>query len=124
VRWHDIISSADIEMKKEVKNWLDSVAYDILTAENMFTAGRYIYTIFMCQLAIEKLLKARIEELTGTTPPRTHNLRYLCQLAKLKPEADIFEFISKLSDVSIATRYPEDFGELQKAYDKKPLINI
>ena len=29
-----------------------------------------------------------------------------------------FEFISKLSDVSIVTRYPEDFGELQRVYDQ------
>ena len=51
-------------IKKEVKNWIDSAIYDLETAEHMFNAGRYIYTIFMCHLAIEKLLKAKIEEVT------------------------------------------------------------
>jgi HEPN domain-containing protein len=106
-------------MKKEVKNWLDSATYDLATAESMFQTGRYIYTIFMCQLAIEKTFKAKIEEITGVIPPRSHNLRYLCELAGLKPPQQIFEFISKLNDVSIAARYPEDFDQLYKSYDKK-----
>ena len=47
-------------MKKEVKNWLDSAKYDLETAEHMFNTGRYVYTIFMCHLALEKILKAKI----------------------------------------------------------------
>jgi len=106
-------------MEKEIKNWLDSAKYDIETAEHMFNTGRYIYTIFMCHLALEKALKAKVEEVTGKTPPKTHNLRYLLQLAKLEPDEKVFEFISKLSDVSIVTRYPADFEELQKAYNEQ-----
>lgn len=106
-------------MKKEVKNWLDSACYDLETAEHMFNTGRYIYTIFMCQLAIEKILKAKVQEITDKMPPRTHNLRYLIKLSDLEPNEETFEFISKLSDVSIVTRYPEDFEELQRAYDQK-----
>ena len=106
-------------MKKGVKNWLDSACYDLETAEHMFNTGRYIYTIFMCQLAIEKILKAKVQEITDKTPPRTHNLRYLMKLSDLEPNEETFEFISKLSDVSIVTRYPEDFEELQRAYDQK-----
>lgn len=106
-------------MKKEVKNWLDSAQYDLETAEHMFNAGRYIYTIFMCHLSLEKLLKAKVEEITSKTPPKTHNLRYLLKLSLLEPSQEIIDFLSKLSDVSIPTRYPEDFSELEKSYDKK-----
>jgi HEPN domain-containing protein len=49
-------------MKKEVKNWLDSAQYDLETAEHIFNAGRYIYTIFMCHLSLEKLLKAKVDK--------------------------------------------------------------
>lgn len=45
-------------MKLETAEWLDQVKYDLDTAESMFNIGRYIYTIFMCHLAIEKALKA------------------------------------------------------------------
>lgn len=105
-------------MKNEVKNWLDSAQYDLETAEHMYNTGRYIYTIFTCHLAIEKALKAKIEEITGKTPPKTHNLRYLVSLSSLELPEDMFNFLSKLSDVSIPTRYPEDFKDLVKSYDE------
>lgn len=81
--------------------------------------GRYIYSIFMCHLAIEKALKAKVEEVSGKMPPRTHNLRYLVKLSGLDLPEDMFGFLSKLSEVSIATRYPEDFTQLEKAYNQK-----
>lgn len=110
-------------VKKEVKNWLDSAQYDLKTAEDMFKAGRYIYTIFMCHLALEKILKAKVQEITARVPPKTHNLRYLVKLGKLAipddlPE-DMFEVLSRLSDVSIPTRYPKDFDKLVKSYNKE-----
>ena len=40
-------------MKENVKNWLDSAVYDLETAEHMYRTGRYIYTIYMCHLALE-----------------------------------------------------------------------
>lgn len=48
-------------MKKEVKNWLDSAQYDLKTAEHTFNARRYIHTVFMCHLALEKILKEKVE---------------------------------------------------------------
>ncbi len=106
-------------MKKEVKNWLDSAQYDLETAERMLNAGSYIYTIFMCHLAVEKILKAKVGEITGRIPPKTHNLRYLVKLSALEIPEDMFVFLSELSDVSIPTRYPEDFNNLKKSYNKK-----
>jgi HEPN domain-containing protein len=90
------------------------------TAEHMFKARRYIYTIFMCHLSLEKMLKAKVEEITGKTPPKTRNLRYLVKLSGLEPPEEMFSFLSKLSDLSIPTWYPEDFSELMKRYNKKP----
>ncbi|MEA2005564.1 MAG: HEPN domain-containing protein [Acidobacteriota bacterium] len=106
-------------MKKEVKNWLDSARYDLETAEHILKAGRYVYTIFMCHLAIEKVLKAKVEEITGKTPPKVHNLRYLAKLSGLEPPEEMLNFLSKLSEVSIPTRYPEDFIQLKRTYTKK-----
>ena len=64
-------------MKKEAANWLLSAKYDLETARNMFDSGRYIYTVFMCHLAIEKLAKAGIVEVKRKEPPRSHDLQYL-----------------------------------------------
>jgi len=51
-------------------------------------------------------------------PPKTHNLRYLAQLSGAEIPQEIFDFLSMLSDISIPTRYPEDFGKLVEAYDQ------
>lgn len=106
-------------MKKEVKNWLDSAQYDLETAEHMFNTGRYIYTIFMCHLALEKMLKAKIEEITGKTPPKVHDLEYLTELAKLSPDEDIGKFIVEITNLSVATRYPRDFQQMLKNFSRE-----
>lgn len=103
-------------MKKEVKNWVDSACYDLETAEHMLNTGRYIYTIFMCHLAVEKILKARVQEISGKIPPRTHNLIYLLKLSKLEPDEAMKDFIGGLSGVSVPIRYPGDFVEIQQRF--------
>lgn len=64
-------------MRKEVENWYRSSRYDFEVAGEMMRAGRYIYVIFFCHLAVEKMLKAVVENVTGETPPKTHSLPLL-----------------------------------------------
>jgi HEPN domain-containing protein len=96
-------------MKREIRNWLDSARYDLRGAENQFNSGMYIHTIFMCHLALEKVLKAKVEEVTEKGPPKTHDLEYLMKLAELSPDEDMEDTILGLSNVSVVTRYPSDF---------------
>ena len=44
--------------QEKVEHWLDIAEYDLETAAAMQQSGRYLYTVFMCQQAFEKLLKA------------------------------------------------------------------
>jgi HEPN domain-containing protein len=106
-------------MKKGVKNWLESAQYDLDTAEHMLKTGRYIYTVFMCHLALEKVLKAKVEEVTGRTPPRTHDLGYLMELTKLSLDEDAARFIAEITNLSIVTRYPSDFQRMLKDFSQK-----
>jgi len=39
------------------EEWLKQAAYDLDTAKAMFGTRRYIYTVFMCHLCVEKVLK-------------------------------------------------------------------
>ena len=105
-------------MRKETKNWLDTAKYDITTAQHMLNTGRYIYVIFMCHLAIEKILKAVINEKTGKLPPKTHSLLYLLELSKVKLSEDLLDFVGALNNASIVTRYPEDLKRLISNYRK------
>lgn len=105
-------------MIKETKNWMDSSDYDYKTAEHMFQTGRYIYVIYMCHIAIEKILKALIHETSGKLPPKTHDLIYLTKLAEVQLSEDLLKFIGKINNASIATRYPEDLSRLISSYPK------
>ena len=96
-------------MDKNVANWISSAEYDLETADFMFKSGRYIYTVFMCHLALEKALKAKVAEVTGMEPPRSHDLEYLGSLGGLSPDSETEEFIAELTNLSVTTRYPIDF---------------
>jgi len=106
-------------VKKAIKNWVDSAQYDMETAGHMFKTGRYIYTVFMCHLGLEKVLKAKAEQETGKTPPRTHDLEYLVKMAHLVPSEERGKFIAEISNLSIVTRYPSDFHRLLKDFSRK-----
>jgi HEPN domain-containing protein len=105
-----------LTMRKDSANFIASAEYDLDTAAHMFKTGRYIYVIFMCHLSIEKMLKALSSEITDKTPPKTHNLIYLTKLSGTNFVEDHFEFVSKLNNASVVTRYPEDFEKLIDAY--------
>ncbi|MEW5746216.1 MAG: HEPN domain-containing protein [Nitrospirota bacterium] len=106
-------------MRKDTENFIKSAAYDLDTAEHMLKTGRYIYVVFMCHLSIEKMLKAVAAEVNDKTPPRTHNLLYLAKLAGLSFSNVHFEFISKINNASVVTRYPEDFGSLTESFPEE-----
>ncbi|MDD5453822.1 MAG: HEPN domain-containing protein, partial [Candidatus Bipolaricaulis sp.] len=68
-------------MDPRVENWLNSARYDLAAARDMLAAGRFVYTIFFSHLAVEKALKAKVQEETGKTPPRVHDLIVLLKRA-------------------------------------------
>ena len=108
--------AGDIPRLQATENWLVQVDYDLATAEHMLHAGRYIYVVFMCHLALEKMLKALVTEETQMLPPRTHNLIDLAQQGKLNLSQAQRDFLGKINNASIATRYPADLAQLVAQY--------
>lgn len=99
-------------MSEDVKRWLEIAKYDLVTAEAMYASGRYLYVLFCCQQAIEKLLKARIVEKTREFPPRTHDLMKLSQSVALSLTEEQDGFLRRLTKYYIGTRYPEEISLL------------
>lgn len=93
--------------------------YDFETAEAMFKAGRNIYCVFMCHLAIEKMLKVLYNKSLSKIPPKVHSLVYLVQAQKLKLSKNLEGFLENLDNVSVPTRYPDELDKLIAEYDKK-----
>lgn len=95
-------------MRKDTLNWIALAEYDLETAKHMLSTGRYLYVIFLCHLALEKMLKAHVTEVTKEFPAKTHDLIYLVKNGKLLLPQDMLEFVGKINTASIPTRYPED----------------
>lgn len=100
--------------QKIVDNWRSLAEYDLATAAAMLQTGRLLYVGFMCQQAIEKILKASYVKDRGTTPPYTHNLLRLMAELPLKDEIDgrMLGMLETLNSYYIESRYTEDIEEL------------
>jgi len=101
---------------KAFKEWFKQADYDLETADAMFKTGRYIYTVFMCHLCIEKALKGLYVKKFKKDPPKIHNLNYFCEKIKIKLKKDLQNFVDNLNDLSIPTRYPDELERLLKDY--------
>jgi HEPN domain-containing protein len=93
-------------MDKMVGHWVERAEYDLETAKAMLDTARYLYVAFMCQQAVEKLLKALIAQQDKENFP-IHNLNRLAELAGIKGDLDAeqFDFLAELTPYSIEARY-------------------
>lgn len=105
-------------MRSETRNWIALAEYDLETAHHMLDTGRNLYVIFLCHLALEKMLKAVVTEVTQTVPFKTHDLILLVKKGELVIPRKYLEFIGKINSASIPTRYPEDLERALKVYPK------
>ncbi|HQJ09447.1 MAG TPA: HEPN domain-containing protein [Deltaproteobacteria bacterium] len=106
-------------MHKAPEEWFRQAEYDMGTADAKFESKRYIYTVFMCHLAVEKALKGLYQQRLNEAPPKIHNLIYLVEKLDLRPPDDLYEIIFSLNRVSIPTRYPDNIERMKKEYSKR-----
>ncbi|MBI5699905.1 HEPN domain-containing protein [Candidatus Saganbacteria bacterium] len=114
-------------MKKEktdkiTRYWIEHSEYDLKTAEAMYKSRRYLYVTFMCQQAIEKILKAIITTISSEAPPKTHNLVRLAELAGIKTNLDQqqIDLLASLTPFCIEARYA-DYQEKMSRLTKRKL---
>jgi HEPN domain-containing protein len=86
---------------------MDLAKEDIDVADVLFQGGKRLYMGFMCHLAVEKALKAKVETV-GEQSPKIHNLVRLANMgglyAVLTPERQ--RFLESLNPLNIEARYP------------------
>ena len=104
---------------KASEEWIRQAKYDLDTAKAMFKARRYIYTVFMCHLSVEKGLKGLFVQSFQKDPPKSHDLNYLCSRLKLNLSEELQNFMDKLNDLSVPTRYPDELDRVLKQYDAR-----
>jgi len=101
-------------MSKETDRWVEQASYDLDTARSMLESKRYLYVLFCCQQAVEKMIKALIAKRTSELPPRLHHLMRLAEAAGLEVSEERARFLRELSAYYFQTRYPEEITEISK----------
>jgi len=102
-------------LKDHSLEWAKIAEDDLGTAQYCFEGRRFLWALFMCQQAIEKILKAIYTKNTGEIPPKKHDLIALAGIAEIlkdcsKDKRDLFR---RLSRFYIKARYPESKEELE-----------
>ncbi len=91
-----------MDSQEKFEHWLDSARYDLDTADTMYAGGRWLYVVFMCQQAIEKLVKGLYVLYVDDNVPKTHNIRVLVErFENLLPEAITDEHYNLFEDLTI-----------------------
>ena len=98
--------SEQASRETSVREWLAYAKADRKATKALFERGLYSTCAFLCQQAVEKLLKAAIVAQAGKRPPYEHNLWILRQQLTLDLPERIEQHLATLSPHYITSRYP------------------
>ena len=107
-------------MDKIVSHWLERAEYDLETAKAMLDSARYLYVAYMCQQAVEKVIKAIIAQQNKENLP-IHNLNRLTEIAGISNDLNVeqFNFLTELTPYCIEARYGDYKESLSEIINKE-----
>ena len=91
-----------------LQHWLEGADYDWEVAQALFKSKKYPYSLFLCHLSLEKILKALITKKTKDHPPYTHNLSYLAGKLEVKFSKEQLQLLSEMNEFNMEARYPDE----------------
>ena len=117
-----------MDSSEKFEYWRDIAQYDLKTAQAMYKTGRWLYVVFMCEQAIEKLCKGLYLLFINDNIPQIHDINSLVtKFADKLPEPIDDEkrlLFARLSAFYLKNRYPEYKERLSMSLDKKEAGNI
>ena len=117
-----------MNLQEKFEYWLDIAQYDLETAGAMFDAGRWLYVVFMCQQAIEKVCKGLYLLFINDEIPRIHDINsILTKFADKLPSViddDKRLLFAKLSAFYLNNRYPEYKDRLSLSLNREDVQSI
>ncbi|GHU01016.1 hypothetical protein FACS1894147_00060 [Spirochaetia bacterium] len=94
--------------------WLQYAQDDLDTADAMYAGGRWFYTAYFCQQALEKHCKGLYNFYIGDDVPHIHNIPRLLtdieEAVSIPIKEEVFKLADVLSSLYLYNRYP-DFKE-------------
>jgi HEPN domain-containing protein len=120
--------NSPVDAQEKFDYWLDIAQYDLDTADAMFGSGRWLYVVFMCQQAVEKLSKGLYVLYNDDNIPRVHAIRQVVKKYEDKlPETvsdDRYKFFDLLSAFYIEGRYADYKQKLSDLVDKREAASV
>jgi len=105
--------------QKTIKYWLEGSSKDFKASQVLFEKKLYSQSLFFCHLSLEKILKALFMKKMNKTPPFTHDLQRLAELAGLDLNKERQEVLKKIFTFNISGRYAEEKREFYEKYNNK-----
>lgn len=96
-----------INVQKQIDYWINGAEDDLITADLLLKEKRILHGLFFCHLVIEKAIKAHYVKVNEEIAPRSHNLIYLTEKAKLDLEDEVQIFLGLLMKYQLQGRYPD-----------------
>ena len=88
--------------------WIKAAELDLPVIDHLFEKGDYVWSLYLCHLVLEKILKAHYAKDNDKIAPKTHDLLKLVQATKLNLDENKLDFIDVANEFNIEARYPED----------------
>jgi HEPN domain-containing protein len=110
-----------MDAQEKYEYWLDIAKYDLETANAMYSSGRWLYVVFMCQQAVEKLVKGMYTLYVDDNVPRIHNIKMIVERFEDKLPVKVqekFDFFDTLSAYYLNNRYPDFISKLSPQIKK------
>ncbi len=110
-------------LRPETKLWWAQARRDFRIAERNHANRDYEVSVFFCEQAAQKALKALLLQHTDRMPPKIHNLAELGRLAGVgRPMRD---FLADLTPHYMMTRYPDAAGVVtSELYDGRTSLRF
>lgn len=96
-----------IDINRQIVYWLTGAEEDLESAKILIESNRLLHGLFFCHLVIEKAIKAHVVKQTLDIAPRSHNLLYLSEMAKLEFDEEDEIFLGILMKYQLQGRYPD-----------------
>jgi HEPN domain-containing protein len=117
-----------VDTKEKFEYWLDIAQYDLETANTMFNGGRWLYVVFMCQQAVEKLVKGLYTLYVDDNVPRVHNITAIVEKFEDRLQTpvpqDKYRLFDNLSAYYLNNRYPDFLSKLSSQINEKESKDI
>ena len=117
-----------MDRTEKFEYWLEIAEYDLGAADAMYQSARWLYVVFMCQQAIEKMVKGLYILYIDDNVPRIHNISQIINKYANKLDdgvsEDYYTLFDDLTSFYIEGRYPEYKDMLHKTMSKKESESI